>query len=168
MVVLEEGDDGVNPFDPFFANEIDDDFDPLIPPEDDDDDGYWISREQEEERLRQPSSGKIPQATEWNDDRLEDLQDMTVTIDRARQQLFNQGKSEIGILEKGWGEKSPSFENLAIRTFGLTSRLFHAMVEALDVPYPIYCRWLATFYAACRRKMPVSQMLNDKDYNKSG
>ena len=99
-----EDDDGSNPFESFFANEVDDDFDPLLPLEEDDD-GYWISKIQEEESLRPPSSGKILQATEWNDVPLDELKNITVTLDRAKHQLFNQGKSKIGTLKKGLGSK---------------------------------------------------------------
>ena len=59
-------------------------------------------------------------------------------------------------------------KNLPQKKIGKKSRLFRTMVEELYILYPSYCRFLATLYAACHCKMPVSQLLNDKDYNKKG
>jgi hypothetical protein len=155
-------------FDPNFPSGIvDEDFDTLVPPQDDEeDDGYWISEEQQKEMFR---PGEYPKATDWKDVPLdENMHDIVVTIDKARRQIWNQGRTEIGILRKKWGEPSPAFNTLAERTFGRKSRLFHLMIEELDLSFPTYCRWLASFFAACSRKQSVTQLLNDKRFDSTG
>ena len=65
---------------------------------------------------------------------------MSVTIDQARQQIFYQGRTEIDILEKGWGEVSPSFEKLAGNIYGNKSKLYHTFLEEkLVSSYPVVC-----------------------------
>ena len=167
MVTFTNGNDKVSPFDLFFLDdEVDDDFYALIPTYDDDnvDDGYCFSVEQEEDMSRRPI--ECPKETELDDVPLDVLKDVTVTIDRAREQVFNEEKRDIDMLQKGWGEKSPEFEKLAAKIVGRKSRLFHTMMEELHILYPTYCRCLATLYAACHHKMPVFQLLNEKNYNK--
>ena len=156
-------------FDPFFQEgEVDLEFDPMVGNDDDDDDTYWLSEQQDAEtRIRTTGT---PKADEWENVPNDELKDMDVTIDRAREQVFNQAKTEIiDILQKGWGdETAPSFEKLAEKTFGQNSGLFLLLKVELDLSYPTYCRFMATFYAACQRKMPVSQMLKDKRLDKTG
>ena len=157
-------DGGFNPFIP--EGEVDLEFDPLEDA-DDDDDSYWLSTEQDQ-AMRQQGRG-FPKANEWKDPPLEELKHMTVTIDRGREQVFNQAKTEIiDILQKGWGEKAPSFTTLAENTFGKNSRLFRLLLIELELQYHSYCRFLATFFAACRRRVPVSQMLKDNKLDKTG
>ena len=38
----------------------------------------------------------------------------------------------------------------------------------LNIDYPTYCRFMATFFAACQRKMPVSQLLKDRRLDTKG
>ena len=91
---------------------------------------------------------------------------MEVTIDRARKQVFHQAKTEMmDILKEGWGETTPSFQDLSNKRFGKKSSLFHVLTKELDLPYHTYSRFLATFISTCRRKQPASQLLNDKDFN---
>lgn len=102
MLTFTYDDNEVNSFDPFFLDDEDDDVNPLIPRYDEVvvDDGYLFSVEQEEEMSRHLR--ECPKATEWDDMPLDELNDVTVIIDRARKQDFNQAKSEIDILQKGW------------------------------------------------------------------
>ena len=160
----DDNDGGFNPF--FQQGEVDLEFDPMVGNDDEEDD-YWLSEQQDKEMRRQ--NDDTPKAHEWNDVPMEELKQMSVTIDRARKQVFNQAKTEIiDILQKGWDEASPSFEKLAEKTFGKRSRLFLLLLVELDVNYPTYCRFMATFFAACQRKMPVSQMLKDRRLDKTG
>ena len=154
-------------FDPFLQEgEVDLEFDPMVGNDDGDEDTYWLSEQQDDEMRRQP--GDTPKANEWKDVPMEELKQMYVTIDRARTQVFNQAKTEINILQEGWGEAAPSFEKLAEKTFGKKSRLFLLLVVELTMDYPTYCRLMATFFAACQRKMPVSQMLKDRRLDTKG
>ena len=71
-------------------------------------------------------------------------------------------KTEImDVLRQGWDEPSPSFEKLAAETFGKNSRLLLLLLVDIELDYSIYCRFMATFFAACQQKMPVSQLLKD-------
>ena len=154
-------------FDPFLQEgEVDLEFDPMVGNDDGDEDTYWLSEQQDDEMRRQP--GDTPKANEWKDVPMEELKQMYVTIDRARTQVFNQAKTEINILQEGWGEAAPSFEKLAEKTFGKKSRLFLLLLVELDMEYPTYCRFMATFFAACQRKMPVSQLLKDRRLDTKG
>ena len=158
-----DNDGGFNPF--FQQGEVDLEFDPMVGNDDEEDD-YWLSEQQDTKMRRQ--NDDTPKANEWKDVPQHDLKDMSVTIDRAREQVFNQAKTEIKILQEGWGEQSPSFEKLAEKTFGKKSRLFLLLVVELNLDYPTFCRFMATFFAACQRKMPVSQMLKDRRLDKTG
>ena len=91
---------------------------------------------------------------------------MSVTVaDQARKQLFYQARTEIDILEKAWGEKSPSFDKLAERIYGKRSKLYHKLLEEKVVTsYAMFCHFLATFHAACRRGMSVTQLLQDANF----
>ena len=83
---------------------------------------------------------ECPKATDWKNTNIEELKDMSVTIDQARQQIFYQGRTEIDILEKGWGEVSPSFEKLAGNIYGDKSKLYHTFLEEKIVSsYPAFC-----------------------------
>ena len=163
-----DGDDGG--FNPFLQEgEVDLEFDPMVgnADDDDDDDTYWLSEQQDTE-MRTITAG-TPKADEWKDVPMEELKQMSVTIDRARRQVFNQAKTEIiDILQTGWGEQAPSFEKLAEKTFEKNSRLFLLLLVEIELNYPTYCRFMATFFAACQRKMPVSQMLKDRRLDKTG
>ena len=161
-------DDDDGRFNPFFQRgEVDLEFDPMVGNEDDEEDDYWLSEEQDKEMRRQTDD--TPKADDWKDVPMEELKQMSVTIDRARKQVFNQAKTEIiDILQKGWGEKAPSFTTLATKTFGKNSRLFLLLLVELDMDYPTYCRFMATFFAAYQRKMPVSQMMKDRRLDKKG
>ena len=74
---------------------------------------------------------------------------MSITIDQTRKQVFvNQATTEIiDILEKGWGEKSLSFEKLADKTFRKNSCLFLLFWAELRFLYCTYCQIFATFFA---------------------
>ena len=90
---------------------------------------------------------EYPKATDWKNTNIEELKDMLVTIDQARQQIFYQVRKEIEILEKGWADASPSFEKLAGNTYGNKSKLYHTFLEEkLVSSYPAVCRFLATFH----------------------
>ena len=81
-----------------------------------------------------------PKPDEWKDAPMEELKDMSVKIDRARTQTFNQANTEIiNILQQGWGEAAPSFKTLAEKTFGNKSRLFLLLLVELTMDYPTYC-----------------------------
>ena len=92
-----DGDDGG--FNPFFQEgEVDLEFDPMVGNDDEEDD-YWLSEQQDAE-MRTITAG-TPKANEWKDVPMEELKQMSVTIDRARKQVFNQAKTEIiDILQK--------------------------------------------------------------------
>ena len=156
-----DDDDNGGGFNPFFQRgEVDLEFDPMVGNEDDEEDDYWLSEEQDKEMRRQTDD--IPKADDWKDVPMEELKQMSVTIDRARKQVFNQAKTEIiDILQQGWDETSPSFKKLAAKTFGKNSRLFLLLLVDIELDYSIYCRFMATFFAACQQKMPVSQLLKD-------
>ena len=156
-------DGGFNPF--FQQGEVDLEFDPMVGNDDEEDD-YWLSEQQDKDMRKQTDD--TPKVHEWKDAPQNELKDMSVTIDRAREQVFNQAKTEIKILQEGWGEQSPSFEKLAEKTFGKKSKLFLLLLHELNLEYPSYCRFMATFLAACERKMPVSQMLKDRRLDKTG
>ena len=160
-----DGDDGG--FNPFFQQgEVDLEFDPMVGNDDEEDD-YWLSEQQDTEMRRQ--NDDTPKADDWKDVPMEELKQMSVTIDRARKQVFNQAKTEIiDILQQGWDERAPSFEKLAKKTFGKNSKLFLLLLHELNLDYPIYCRFMATFLAACQRKMPVSQLLKDRRLDTKG
>ena len=169
VVVMEETlDESIfdQSFDPHFSGGIDDDFfDPLVTTKDDD--GYWVSVEQVKEAAQGSTDG--PQATDWKNVNPEEMKYMSVTVDQARQQLFYQARTEIDILEKAWGEKSPSFDKLAERIYGKRSKLYHKLLEEKVVTsYAMFCRFLATFHAACRRGMSVTQLLQDADFKTKG
>ena len=141
----DDDDGGFNPF--FQQGEVDLEFDPMVGNDDEEDD-YWLSEQQDTEMRRQ--NDDTPKADDWKDVPMEELKQMSVTIDRARKQVFNQAKTEIiDILQKGWAEKSPSFEKLAEKTFGKKSRLFLLLLPELGINYATYCRFMATFFAAC-------------------
>ena len=76
-------------FDPFFSSDGDEDFDPLVTSEEDDDDGYWVSTAQAKE-MESQEPPECPKATDWKNTNIEELKDMSVTIDQARQQIFYQ------------------------------------------------------------------------------
>ena len=157
-------DEGFNPF--FQQGEVDLEFDPMVGNDDEEDD-YWLSEQQDKEMRKQTDD--TPKVHEWKDAQQHELKDMSVTIDRAREQVFNQAKTEIiDILQTGWGEQAPSFEKLAEKTFGKKSKLFLLLLHELNLDYPTYCRFMATFFAACQRKMPVSQMMKDRRLDKKG
>ena len=140
-------DEGFNPF--FQQGEVDLEFDPMVGNDDEEDD-YWLSEQQDTEMRRQ--NDDTPKADDWKDVPMEELKQMSVTIDRARKQVFNQAKTEIiDILQQGWDETSPSFEKLAAKTFGKNSRLFLLLLVEIELDYPIYCRFMATFFAACQQ-----------------
>ena len=169
MAASSDDDDNDGGFNPFFQRgEVDLEFDPMVGNADDEEEDYWLSEEQDKEMRRQTDD--TPKAHEWKDVPQHELKDMDVTIDRAREQVFNQAKTEIiDILQKGWGdETAPSFEKLAEKTFGKKSKLFLLLLHELNLEYPSYCRFMATFLAACERKMPVSQMLKDRRLDKTG
>ena len=161
----DDNDGGFNPF--FQQGEVDLEFDPMVGNDDEEDD-YWLSEQQDKEMRRQTDD--TPKADEWENVPTDELKDMDVTIDRAREQVFNQAKTEIiDILQKGWGdETAPSFEKLAEKTFGKKSKLFLLLLHELNLEYPTYCRFMATFFAACQRKMPVSQMMKDRRLDTKG
>ena len=133
----DDGDNGG--FNPFFQHgEVDLEFDPMVGNEDDDDDTYWLSEQQDTE-MRTITTG-TPKPDEWKDVSMEELKDMSVTIDRARTQTFNQANTEIiNILQQGWGEAAPSFETLAEKTFRNKSRLFLLLLVELTMDYPTNC-----------------------------
>ena len=166
MDASSDDDGGFNPF--FQEGEVDLEFDPMVgTARDDEEDGYWLSEQQEKEMRKQTDD--TPKANEWKNVPQDEIKHMSVTIDQARKQVFNQAKTEIiDILQKGWGEQSPSFEKLANETFGKRSRLFLLLLAELGIIYQTYCRFLATFFSACRRRVPVSQMLNDAKLDKTG
>ena len=92
-----------------------------------------------------------------------------MTIDKAWQQIFYQGITEIYILEKGWGETSSSFKKLAGNIYRNKNKLYYTLLKEMMVSsYPSFCQFLATFYAACRRYILVSQLLHDADFDTKG
>ena len=93
---------------------------------------------------------------------------MVVTIDKARRQVWNQARTEIKILRRRWGEDSPSFDSLADKIFGKKSRLFHLMVEELNLSYPEYCRFLATLFSGCSFSQSTSRLLYHRRFIKKG
>ena len=92
MNASSDDDDNDGGFNPFFQHgEVDLEFDPMVGNEDDDDDTYWLSEQQDAE-MRTITTG-TPKADEWKDVLMEELKQMSVTIDRARRQVFNQAKT---------------------------------------------------------------------------
>ena len=87
----DDGDDGG--FNPFFQQgEVDLEFDPMVGNDDEEDD-YWLSEQQDTEMRRQ--NDDTPKADDWKDVPMEELKQMSVTIDRARKQVFNQAKLRL-------------------------------------------------------------------------
>jgi hypothetical protein len=132
------------------------------------DENYWISDEQAEEITA--DGGGFPIATDWKDDAPDVLSNRTEvsSIDKACRHLWKQAKTETGILRAVWEENHPSFNILATRMFGPKSKLFHLLEEELSLSYEIYCRFLATFFAASSRSTPTSRLLQDKRFDFSG
>ena len=124
-------------FDPEFeTDEVDVDFDPVVDAiqaqEEEDAGYYWLSELQEIEMRLKPAQCPCPKATDWRDVPEDELEDMDVSIDRARKHVFDQGKTEIiDILKQGWGETTPSFNDIAEKNCGKRSKLYHVFQTAL-------------------------------------
>jgi len=155
-------------FDPTFLTGVDVDFDFLLEQtvHQDDSNNYWISEGQAEEITA--DGDDFPSATDWKDDAPDVISNTKVSIDKARRHLWKQAKTEIGIIRSVWEEDGPSFDRLATRIFGPKSKLFQLLEEELSLSYEIYCRFLATFFAASSRSTPASRLLQDKKFDSTG
>ena len=155
-------------FNPVFENEEPDvDFDPVVDAiqaqEEEDAGYYWLSELQEIEMRLKPAQCPCPKATDWRDVPEDELEDMDVSIDRARKHVFDQGKTEIiDILKQGWGETTPSFNDIAEKNCGKRSKLYHVFQTALikirnhhlcnlllnpSINYCCYC-----FFVVCKQQ----------------
>jgi hypothetical protein len=155
-------------FDPTFLADVDVDvdFDFLRAQTRHPDENYWISDEQAEE-MTDDSPCDFPCAADWKDDATNVICNTEVSVDKARQHLWKQAKTEIGIPRVVWEENHPSFNTLATRMFGPKSKLFQLLEEELSLSYEIFCRFLATFFAASSRSTPASRLLQDKKFDSS-
>ena len=151
-----------------YDDESNDDID-FLEPEDDPEDFYWLSQEQMFEMNDHNRDSEYPTASDWKEDAAgADLINIDVTIDKARQSLWKQGKTEMGIMRKVWNKDHPSFEELAAIIFGPRSKLFHLMEEELDIEYKDYCRFLATFFTAAMVSVPAPMLFDTDLFNTTG
>ena len=164
-------------FDPTFldtdiTDEENDDFDPLRGSTLHQDDNYWQSQEQQQEIRSEV--GDYPHASDWKDDHPSLIEKTTVSIDRARTNLWKQAKTEITIVRSIFEQhypssgNSPSFNELATKIYGPEGRLFQLFQEELKLSYEQFCRFLATFYAASSRSQPASRLLDDNKFINPG
>ena len=149
-------------------DETNDDVDFLVP-EDDPEDFYWLSQEQLFEMNERNRDCDYPTASDWKEDPAgNDVNNIDVTMDKARRSLWKQGKTEMGILRKVWNKDHPSFEELASIIFGPRSKLFHLMQEDLDMDYKEYCQFLATFFTAAMVSVPAPMLFDTDLFDTTG
>lgn len=120
------------------------DYDPHLAPEENNDNGYFYSVEQLQEIDHLNDIHPTPK--DWKHDKMEHLENITVTIDKVRRQTFKQAKIEVDIARKTWGTHSPTIDSLFKEVFGENGRLFHVMQEELQLTHDTFCKFMATFY----------------------
>ena len=91
---------------PDFLDEEYEDYDPLYTPEENGlNEGYDLSLQQYQE-ITMTTQDEPIHATDWVPDKEDDLKNIKITIDKARDLVWRQGKAEIEMLCKFWGGKN--------------------------------------------------------------
>jgi hypothetical protein len=136
----------------FLVDTIDDDDDEIVTPEDED--SYWVSKDQ----LKDVAGEKQgPQTSDWKF--YHEEYGFSVTVDKARREMWKQGKAEIKLalrnvenlvpptIELGPGALQDA---LFKKIMGPDSKMGKHFIVELGLSRSEYCTFMATFYTSCQ------------------